>query len=71
VWPHGLQAAVRQIDRGSPAKGVTVELVEPAPEGNLVTLTSADPTSKPILVHDVALKQADGAPPDRPPISRE
>ena len=55
----GLQAAVRQIDRGGLAKGVTVELVEPAAEGNLVTLTSADPTSKSILVHDVALKQAD------------
>jgi len=36
-----------------------VEPVEPAAEGNLVTLTSADPTSQPILVHDVALKQAD------------
>ncbi|HUT93091.1 MAG TPA: DUF4384 domain-containing protein [Thermoguttaceae bacterium] len=55
----GLKAAVRKIDEGSLAKGVTVELVEPTAEGNLVTLTSADPTSKPILVHDVALKQAD------------
>jgi len=55
----GIEAAVRKIDKGSLAKGVTVELVEPAAEGNLVTLTSADPTSRPILVHDVALKQAD------------
>lgn len=55
----GLKAAVRKIDEGSLAKGLTVEVVEPAAEGNLVTLTSADPTSKPILVHDVALKQAD------------
>ena len=55
----GLNTAVRQIDRGGLTKGVTVEPVEPAAEGNLVTLTSADPTSQPILVHDVALKQAD------------
>ena len=55
----GLQAAVGQIDRGGLAKGVTVDLVELAAEGNLVTLTSPDPTSKPILVHDVALEQAE------------
>ncbi|OHB81460.1 MAG: hypothetical protein A2V98_02800 [Planctomycetes bacterium RBG_16_64_12] len=55
----GLEAVIRQIDRGDLAKGCVVELVEPAAEGNLVTLTSADPSAKPILVHDVALKQVD------------
>ena len=55
----GIDGALRQIDQGHLAKGVMVELVEPAADGNLVTLTSADPNAKPILVHDVALKQAD------------
>ena len=49
---------MRKIDEGLLAKGITVELVEPAADGNLVTLASADPAAKPILVHDVALKQA-------------
>jgi hypothetical protein len=56
---NGLKAAVDQIHHGTLAKGVTVELVDSAPEGNLVTITSADPSAKPILVHDVAVKQAD------------
>ncbi|MFH1266298.1 MAG: DUF4384 domain-containing protein [Planctomycetota bacterium] len=55
----GLKAVVRQIDEGNLPKGCVIELVEPAAEGNLITLTSADPAAKPILVHDVALKQAD------------
>jgi hypothetical protein len=55
----GIAGALRKIDQGSLAKGVMIELVEPAADGNLVTLTSADPRAKPILVHDVPLKQAD------------
>jgi hypothetical protein len=55
----GLKSAVQQIDRGTLAKGCMIEVVEPAPEANLVTLTSSDPKAAPILVHDVELNQVD------------
>ena len=56
---RGLKSAVRQIDQGTLAKGCMIELVEPAPEANVVTLTSSDPKATPILVHDVELNQVD------------
>jgi hypothetical protein len=55
----GLRSAVRQIDEGTLAKGCMIELIEPAPEANLVTLTTSDPSATPILVHDVELAQVD------------
>jgi len=55
----GLESAIQQIDGGKLAKGVVVELVEPAPEANLVALTSSDPAAQPILVHDLSLRQTD------------
>jgi len=55
----GLESAVRQIDEGTLAKGCMIELIEPGPEANLVTLTSSDPKANPILVHDVELNQVD------------
>ena len=55
----GLKAAIDKIGQGALTRGCQVVLLEPGVDGNLVTLTSADPTATPILVHDVFLKQTE------------